>query len=283
MNARRWKITISLVMAMIIMASVVFFPYSHGKYSGREDFNMIVSIPQVYLSDASVTLLQPGYYLIEAWGGNGGNTVDDEFNTVAGEDGGNSSGVYYFSNTVADVEIEIGQKGEDCDFIQPSAAGGRGYTNGEDGGNITDVSDDGFGPRSGGGGGSTGVTVNSIKSLIGSGGDGASGGVKVGRVGAGGGDRDYIAGATSRTAYHSRPYNSGSGSVVITYLGSTNVAIPASFFKNPKPTDIILDKSKEQELNESTEKIEDELQNEVRDEPAEEAEEGNHEEPTEGA
>lgn len=267
MNARRWKITISIIMAMIIMASVIFFPYSHGKYSGREDFNMIVSIPQVYLKDASVTLLQPGYYLIEAWGGNGGDTVDDEFNTVAGEDGGSSSGVYYFSNTVADVEIEIGQKGEDCDFIQPSAVGGRGYTNGEDGGNITDVPDDGFDFRSGGGGGSTGVTVNNTKTLIGSGGDGASGSVKVVRIGGVGGDRDYSEDATNSTSYHSRPYNSGSGSVIITYLGATNTTIPISFFKNPKPSGIILNESHEKEL----------------DELAEEAEEEKQEEPTEGA
>ena len=53
------------VVAAVVVAAAVFFPFSFSKYVGSTPFNVLVYAPQAFSSSQTITL-RPGYYYIES-------------------------------------------------------------------------------------------------------------------------------------------------------------------------------------------------------------------------
>lgn len=136
----------------------------------------------VFDQDETYTIDKPGYYYIEAWGGDGGSSYGSD----NGGEGGYKAGLFYFEqdDLPIDLEIVIGGKGGDGtndQFAAPDGGGssaiGKGGNGGNGGGNGSNSQPDHYGLSGAGGGGASGIMDETNNVWLAAGGGGGGGGL----------------------------------------------------------------------------------------------------------
>lgn len=129
-----------------------------------------------YTETTSFTVTKNGYYYIETWGGDGGNSVCGSYGTALGGKGGEKRGLFYFTAGTS-IELHVGMKGANAGDRRSNAQGGAsGIGHGGNGARGGDeVSSGNYGYASGGGGGASGIKINNDVYLAAGGGSGGAG------------------------------------------------------------------------------------------------------------
>jgi len=196
---RKSTVTIALASTLLLTMAILAAPTIHAKYSGStQTFDVMVAsqFTRIYYhTNVPQTItLNPGYYQIEAWGGDGGNSGSGNYLAT----GGIAQKVTgtFLVNSPTQLTMFVGSMGTDNPSIrnwQPGGTNGSGALNvgnggsGGWGGTAPGLNAEGWGGAGGGSGTFVylGGTLNS-NILLAAGGGGGGGGAATNRGGNGG-------------------------------------------------------------------------------------------------